>query len=117
MAANHAILFGWNRVVAGLEAKALALFGEALHFWGQQQQAGTIEGFEPILLAPHGGDLNGFILVRGEADQLNQVLASEAYLMLETKANLYLAGYGVIPAVCGDEVTRRMGLYQQVIAA
>ncbi len=117
MAANHAVLFGWNRVVPGAEEKALALFGEALSFWGQQQQAGTIESFEPVLLSPHGGDLNGFILVRGEADKLNQVLASEVYLMLETKATLFLEGHGVIQAVCGEEITRRMGIYQQVIAA
>jgi hypothetical protein len=117
MAAHHAVLFGWNRVVPGSEAKAIALFGEALQFWGQQQQAGAIESFEPVLLTPHGGDLNGFILVRGEADQLNHVLASEAYLVLETKANLYLAGYGVISAVCGEAIEQRMALYQQVIAA
>ena len=117
MAANHAVLFGWNRVVPGSEQKALVLFQEAVGFWGQQQQAGNIESFEPFFLSPHGGDLNGFILVRGQPDKLNQILASDEYITIELRATLLLEGHGVIRAICGEEITRQMGIYQQLISA
>lgn len=114
MAANTGVLIGWNRVVPGKEEQAIALFGEAMGFWGQQQQAGLIESFEPVFLAPHGGDLNGFFLIRGDADNLNQVMATDAYLVIETKANYLLDGHGVIKASFGDEIMRRVGIFQMV---
>ncbi len=40
MAADRGILIGWNRVMPGKETQAVALFGEAMAFWGKQQQAG-----------------------------------------------------------------------------
>ena len=116
MAADNGILIGWNRIVPGKEPLGVALFGEALEFWREQQRAGAIDSFETVFLGPHGGDLNGFILVRGEAEKLNQVLVSDAYLVLETKANYLLQGHGVIKASFGEEITRRMGFYQRAIA-
>ena len=115
MAADNGLLLGWNRVARGKEDKVMALFGESLAFWGQLQQAGVIDSFEPVLLLPHGGDLNGFILVRGDADKLDQVMASDAYLAIDTKANYYLEGYGAIRAFFGEEITRRFGAYQKTI--
>lgn len=116
MAANHGILIGWNRVIPGKDAEAMALFGEALQFWGRHQQAGAIESFEPVFLTPHGGDLNGFFLIRGEAAKLNQLMASDDYLLLESKASYMLEGHGVIGVVFGDEINRRMGIFQQIIS-
>ncbi len=116
MAANHGILIGWNRTVPGKEEQALALFGEAMAYWGGQQQAGAIASFEPVLLSPHGGDLNGFILIRGDAAKLGQLMTSDEYLAIETKANLLLEGHGVTGAVFGEEMTRRMGIFQKVAA-
>jgi hypothetical protein len=116
MAANNGILIGWNRVTSGKETQALALFGEAIGFWSQQQQAGTIDSFEPVFLAPHGGDLNGFFLIRGDVGKLNQMLVSDDYLAIETKASYLLEGHGVIRAYFGEEITRQMGIYQKVIS-
>ena len=44
MAADRGILIGWNRVMPGKETQAVALFGEAMAFWGQQQQADQEHG-------------------------------------------------------------------------
>jgi len=114
MAADNGILIGWNRVVPGKETQALALFGEAMGFWSQQQQAGAIEGFEPVFLSPHGGDLNGFFLIRGDAAKLTQLMASDEYLTIEQKASYLLDGHGVIGASFGEGITRRMAIYQKV---
>lgn len=91
---NHA---RWKEIVTErayfgqLGAQGVALFGEALAFWGQQQ-AGAIESIEPVFLSPHGGDLNGFLLIRGDAAKLNQVLDTDDYLALQQKAGNLLEG-------------------------
>ena len=64
--ANAALVIGWGPVVPGREQKALQVFGEAIQYYTRLQQQGQIESFEPVALEPHGGDLNGFLLVRGD---------------------------------------------------
>ena len=43
------------------------------------QQGGTIDSFESVLLAGHGGDLNGLFLIRGEPDKLYALMAAEEW--------------------------------------
>jgi hypothetical protein len=117
MAADAVLFIGWNRVVPGKETEAVALFQEALAYYGQQQQAGTIAGFDPVFLAPHGGDLNGFILVRGDEAKLNQMRMTDDYITLETRASNLLEGHGVIMGWRGEEINRRMAIYQRVTSS
>ena len=114
MPATNGVLIGWNRVVPGKEEQAVALFAEAMEFWAQQQRTGAIESCEPVFLAPHGGELNGFFLVRGDPDKLNQVMDSDAYLLIETKATNWLQDHGVIRASFGEAIKHRMAVYQKV---
>ncbi len=114
MTADRGILIGWNRVVPGKETQAVALFGEALAFWSKQQQAGMVENFEPVFLAPHGGDLNGFFLIRGDATKLGEIMATDEYLTIEQKASYLLEGHGVIGAIFGEGINRNMAIYQKV---
>ena len=85
-------------------------------FWGKQQQAGVIESCEPVFLSPHGGDLNGFFLIRGDAAKLTQLMDTDEYIALEQKGSNLLEGHGVIRATFGEGITRRMGIYQKVAA-
>jgi hypothetical protein len=117
MSADHGLLIGWTRIVAGKEELGGALFGEALEFWGQLQHSGAIESFEPVFLGPHGGDMNGFILVRGDSNKLHQIMESDEYLIIESKASNILEGHGVINAFFGDAIRRRMELSQRPDAA
>ena len=64
--ANHAIFIGWNRPVAGREQQAMKLWGKCMEYYGKLLADSRVESFEPVLLSPHGGDLNGFILIRGD---------------------------------------------------
>ncbi len=114
MATNAVLFIGWNRAVPGKEKEAVAFFQEVLAYYGQQQQAGMIEGFEPVVLSPHGGDLNGFILVRGDEAKLNQMRMTDEYVTLEIRALTLLEGHGVIPGWRGEEINRRMAIYQSV---
>jgi hypothetical protein len=44
------------------------------------QKKGTIKSFDTVFLDPHGGDLNGFLLMRGEPSQLDGLMSSPEWI-------------------------------------
>lgn len=111
--ADEALFFGWGEVVRGREAKAVEVFGEAVQYCAQLQQDSKIESFEPWFVAAHGGDLAGFILIRGEREQLDEIRRSPEFERLVTRASLVVDGTGVINAFTGDALARLMGQFQE----
>ena len=106
--ADAAILIGWNEAKSGREAMAGALFGETVQYYGSLVKNGTIESFEPVLLVRHGGDFNGFILIRGDAAKLDALQRSEEFEKFTIRAVLCLEGFGVIRGYIGDSLQRVM---------
>jgi hypothetical protein len=100
--ANQALFLGWNRPVSGREEQAMKLWGRTIEYYGKLQADGRIESFEPVLLAAHGGDLNGFFLIRGEAEKLNDVRRDDAFLDFLIEADHCLEGFGLVTAWIGD---------------
>ncbi len=70
--AGEALFLGWGPVVRGREQTAFKVFQETIEYYGRLQQEGKIDSFEPVLIAPHGGDLGGFVLLRGERGKLDR---------------------------------------------
>lgn len=112
---TNAIFMGWNRSVAGREAQAGQLFQEFVQYLGGLQQAGTIQSFEIILLSPHGGDLNGFFLIRGESTKLDALQSSEEWHTYVTRAGMLMEGLGDVRGVTGEMVMEWMNLWTKVI--
>ena len=83
--ADHGIFIGWSDVIVSRERQAEKVFGEAIAFMTDLQTRGSIESFEPVFLRPHGGDLGGFMLVRGERDALQEVLVSPEWARLSSR--------------------------------
>ena len=104
--ATGALMIGWGPAVRGREQKALQVFNEAIQYYVQLQQRGTIESFEPVALEPHGGDLVGFLLVRGDREKLNTLRNSEEFLRLNNRAGLVVDNLGVVTAYIGEELQR-----------
>jgi hypothetical protein len=104
--ANAALFIGYGPVVPGRAAKALQVFNEANQYYGRLQQQGQIESFEPVFLEPHGGDLAGFILLRGDRDKLNGVRFTEEFLRLTNRATLVVQNFGIVSAFIGEEENR-----------
>ncbi|HEU5441640.1 MAG TPA: hypothetical protein VFU88_20315 [Ktedonobacterales bacterium] len=104
--ANAAIFIGYGPTVSGHAKQALQVFGEAIQYYGRLQQQGQIESFEPVFLEPHGGDLAGFILLRGERDKLNSVRFSEEFLHLTSRATVVVENLGIVSAFLGEEQNR-----------
>src|SRR5215470_15363067 len=108
MAADSVLFIGWDRAVHGKEKQALETFGEAMAFWGQQVASGKVESFEPIVLDLHGGDLNGFMLIRGTAANLAELADSDAFRDLVVRADMTVRGIGVVTGKTGEGVQQQI---------
>jgi hypothetical protein len=114
--ADAGLFIGWGEVVRGREERALEIFNETIAYYGQLQVDGRIESFEPCLLEPHGGDLAGFVLVRGSQEQMDAIRHDDEFERNLTRAGFIVDGLGVVSAVMGEELGRQMGIYQAQIA-
>ena len=114
--ADAGLFVGWGAPVRAREAKGLDVFNEALAFYGAKQESGAIESFEVALLQPHGGDLSGFILVRGSAEQIESLRADEAFERINIRAGLVVERFGVVPALIGDGLTEGISVYREAVS-
>jgi hypothetical protein len=110
--ADSILFLGWGNPVRGRESQAINVFQESVEYWGRLQSEGTIEGLQVALLGPHGGDLNGFAVLQGEAEALDEVRRSEEFQVLITRANLIVDSLGVVPGVIGDELGAQLSRAQ-----
>jgi hypothetical protein len=99
---DRLLFVGWGRDVRGREVQASQVFQEALQFFGGQQQQGNIDGFEVIALEPHGGDLAGFILIRGDSDKIAAMRYGEEFEGITRSATLIVENFGVVAGVTGE---------------
>jgi len=109
--ADSAIFIGWGNPVRGREQKAIQVFQESMAYWGRLQASGAIEGFEAYLLEPHGGELNGFAVLKGDRAKLEQVHDSEEFQRTVTRANLIVDNLGVVHANGGQALAAQMAMF------
>lgn len=114
--ADSGLFIGWSNPVRGRERKAIEVFGEAVAYYTGLQQRGEIESFEAVFLEPHGGDLGGFFLLRGDRAKLAQIRASDEFFRLNMRAALVVEGFGAVGASLGDRIASEMGLYTESVA-
>jgi hypothetical protein len=111
--ADYGLFVGFGWPVRGREQKATQVFGEAVQFWTRLQEEGEIEGFEAVFLEPHGGDLGGFFLIRGEKDKLARIRWSDEVTRLNTRAQLIADNFGVVAAELGGRIEAQMQIFQE----
>jgi len=100
--ANAVIFLGWNRPTVGREQQAMDVFQKSIKFYGKLQNEGRIESFEPVILSAHGGDMNGFFLLRGDAEKLSEIKRDETFLNIVIEAEYCVDGFGHIDGYIGD---------------
>ena len=113
--AEASLFIGWGQVVRGREQRALDAFNESIQFYGRMQEEGRIERFDVALLTPHGGDLQGFILMRGTADQIDSLRRDEEFQRVTQRADQIVERLGVVDALVDEGIAEGMGIYQEVI--
>ena len=111
--ADEALFFGWGEVVRGRERKAVEVFNESIQYYGELQAAGRLEGFEAWFLAPHGGDLAGFALLRGEREALDEIARSPEFERLQARASMIVERTGTLNAYTGEALGRLMGQFEE----
>ena len=114
--AEAGLFIGWGEPVTGREAKGLEVFAEALAYYGKAEQDGRIESHETVLLYPHGGDLAGFILVRGSDAQIAALRAEDEFERITTRATLVVQNVGVVDAALGDGLQDTIAVYQAAVS-
>jgi hypothetical protein len=114
--ADAGLFIGWGDVVRGREDRALDVFNETIEFYGQLQSDGRLEDFEVALLEPHGGELQGYAMLRGSEDQIADLRRDEDFERLMTKASLVVDDLGVIGAAIGASLGRAISIYQEELA-
>jgi hypothetical protein len=105
---NHALFIGWNRTVPTREKNAVEILNGFTNYLRGLETKKQIVNFEPVMLAAHGGDLNGFYVVRADREDLNRLVTTEEWLNWTAQAQHALQGFGVVQAYLGEEITNRM---------
>jgi hypothetical protein len=115
--ADGVIFQGWDRPVPGREKQAMQLFQKVLAYYSKSKTEGKIESFEAVSLTPHGGDLNGFILVRGDAKKLSEAYNDPPAVEMRVEANYYLSGFGSVFGYTGESLTKIFAQWAKLIGS
>ena len=115
--ADRVLFMGWNRPVVGREQQAAQLFQKATEFYTKLQADGRIESFETVLLSLHGGDLNGFVMLKGGAEKLAEVRRDDAFLDLLIEAGYCLEGFGLVVGYTGEGLTDVLSRWSKLIGS
>jgi hypothetical protein len=112
----NALFIGWGPVVRGRETKSLQVFGEAIEYWSRLVADGTVESFEAYGLDPHGGDLGGFLIAKGDPQKLANLRLSEEFIRLNARAQTVVENFGVVGASTGSNLEQLFGYFGELAA-
>jgi hypothetical protein len=113
--ADSALFVGFGLPVRGRERQAISVFNEVIEYYSRLQQSGEIESFEPVLLEPHGGELGGFFLLRGDRDKLAHLRSSDEFARQTLRGQLIADNLGVVGAVLGERLISEMATFAQQV--
>jgi hypothetical protein len=112
--ADRMLMITWSEPSRGREARALEVFNEAMGILGRKQQEAAIESFDVGLLAPNGF-LDGFIAIKGSAEQITALRNDEEFTRNTVDATLCVDDIRHIEGYCNEGVASQMGMYEQAI--
>ena len=111
--ADAVLFIGWGAVVPGREQTSLQVFNEGVAYWQRLQEQGEIDNFEAVTLEPHGGDLQGFVLLRGDREKLERARYSDEFQRLNARAGLVVTRLGVVAGFSGEALNRQFTSFQE----
>ena len=112
---DRAVFVGFGQPVRGREERAVEVFNEFVGMFGRMQADGRIEDMDVTLLRSHGGDLGGFFMAHGSAEQCSALQMDEEFERAIADAVLIVENFGVVPAVTGAGVAEQMTLYTEAL--
>ena len=107
--ADACLFIGWNRPSPGQQKEAFTFLMKdsagTLATWKQQ---GFFESSEAFGLTAHGGDLNGFVILKGERAKLDELRRTDGFEKFSMTMGSLFDGYGVIPGVTEEGMKKVM---------
>ena len=64
-------------------------------------------------MEPHGGDLQGFFLIKGEREKLSALRVDQEFVRMSTRATMVVDGIGVVGASLGDGLQEAVSVFQE----
>jgi hypothetical protein len=113
--AEAALCTVWGEPVPGREKQALNIYNDVIQYWGRLQQEGKIERFDVTVLTPSGGDVTGFLVVRGTAEQIDSVRRTKEYQQLLNRVQLVVSHLRNNDAFVDEGLVQIMRQYQEVV--
>jgi hypothetical protein len=113
--AERLLFISWGTPVRGREERGLEVFNEAIGFYGRMQQEGRLEAFDVALMTPNLG-LNGYIALRGSAEQLATLSEHEEFQRILVEASLMVDDLQLVDGYAEEGIAKQMTLYQNAIA-
>lgn len=114
--ADRMLMISWGTVARGQERRALEVFNEALGILGRRQQEGAIESFDVALMQPNA-DLDGFIAIKGDAQQILDLREDEEFRRNTVAATMCVDGMRHIEGYCDQGVAEAMAMFTEAIEA
>ena len=104
-----ALCTAWEDPIPGREKQALNVYNEAMQYWAGLQQEEKIERFDVTVLAPSGGDVAGFLVARGTAEQIDSLRRSKEYQQRIARAQLSASHLSDSDAYVDEGLAQFMG--------
>jgi hypothetical protein len=113
--ADRMLYISWGANVAGREERGLEVFNEALGLYGRMQQEGRIASFDVAILVPNGG-IDGFIALKGSADQMNAALEDREFQSVLADASLIVKDLRVCHGYTDEGIAPQMAIFAEAIS-
>ena len=110
---DSALFIGWGDTKGGREKKAVELFGESLKYLSGLVADGRVASIEPFFLEPHGGDLEGFWIVRGDIHELAKLRVDDEFQRFAVRAQAVVNNFGVVGATTGERLNEHMAWFAE----
>jgi hypothetical protein len=102
--AKGALFVGFGAIIPGREKTASMVLGTAMEYLQRLREQGVLDGVETVLLEPHGGELEGFVLVKGDKDALARLRVDHEFIKNIVAVQLVHTKVGVVGAYAGAEM-------------
>jgi hypothetical protein len=110
-----ALFVGWGGTYPGRERSGLHTYHEWIRILDEAKDRGEIEDWQSFVLAPHGGELDGFTLVFAEPVKLMQLTEREDVQRLRMHAVREQAKFSMIFAFTGERIEQDFKLLEEEI--
>lgn len=111
--AKGALFVGWGEIIPGREKAAQAALSDAMQYCKRLQQQGSIDSFEVVILEPHGGDLAGFVLLKGDREAIAHLRVNDKFVSVIVGVQLVHRKVGVVGAYTGAEMQSLFAVWDE----